>query len=272
MKAEIGPAKIEITKEDYDALQALSRVGIFQIISDQFDYWRQLNLLRISDKFKRKCEEKGVDPRQVSPKFLVQFMEASSLDEDEEIQEIWSDILMKEAQEPGSVSLRTISSLKALSPDEAKTFRSLYSNILKYNNSLAVYNDRREEKSPIDDIIKLVDCGLLVSENTNITVNIAIKPKSKDLVSLSATDKYAIIAQNKEDVEQRCVVPIFSLTQAGQDIIKATFEANDEEKHFRSIAKKIQEGNSSLMIGLFEVEQYKDTGQFTYSPNNLLEE
>lgn len=272
MKAKAGPAEIEITKEDYAAIQKISKVGIFQILSDQFGYWRQLNLIRISKKFKEKCEKRGIDPKQVSPKFLAQFIDAASFDEEENIQEIWADILAKESQEPGSVSLRTISSLKDLSKDEANIFQSLYNNVLQFNDgNLAIYNDRYEEESSIYDIIKLVDCGLLVSESTRITMNITIHPKSKNIIAfLSPMKKYVAIIQNEEEKEQKCVIPVFSLTQAGQDILKATF-TEDKEADSIAIAKKIKKANNTLVVGLFEIKNYDEkTDQISYSDKDIL--
>lgn len=271
MKAKAGPAEIEITKEDYAAIQKVSKVGIFQILSDQFGYWRQLNLIRISKKFKEKCEKRRINPKQVSPKFLAQFIDTASLDEEENIQEIWADILAKESQEPGSISLRTISSLKALSKDEADIFQSLYNNVLQFNDdNLAIYNDRREEKSSISDIIKLVDCGLLVSESTSITMNVTIPPKSKNIAFLSPMKKYVAIIQNEEEKEQKCAIPVFSLTQAGQDILKATF-TEDKEADSLTIAKKIKKANNTLVIGLFEIKNYDEkTDQISYSDKDIL--
>lgn len=271
MKAKVGPVEAEITEGDYAAIQKVSKVGIFQMVSDQFGYWRQLNLIRVAEKFKKKCEKRGIDPRQVSPKFLAQFIEAASFDDEEDIQEIWADILAKESQKPGSVSLRTISSLKSLSKDEAGIFRSLYNNVLQFNDgNLAIYNDRREEKSSISDIIKLVDCGLLVSESTSITMNMTIPPKSKSIAFLSPMKKYVAIIQNEEEKEQKCAIPIFSLTQAGQDIIKATF-TEDKEANGLAIAEKIKNTNKTLVVGLFEIKKYDEkTDQISYSNEDIL--
>lgn len=271
MKAKVGPIEAEITEEDYAAIQKVSKVGIFQMISDQFGYWRQLNLMRIAKKFKKKCKKRDIDPRQVSPKFLAQFIEAALFDDEEDIQEIWADILAKESQEPGSVSLRTISSLKALSKDEANTFRSLYSNALQFKDgNLAIYNDRRGDKNSISDIIKLVDCGLLVSESTDIAMNMTIPSKSKSVAFLSLMKKYVSIIQNEEEQEQKCTIPVFSLTQAGQDILRATF-IEDKEANNLSIAEKIKETNKMLTVKLFKIQNYDEkTGQINYSDKNIL--
>ena len=272
MKAKVGPVEAEITEEDYAALQKVSKVGIFQIISDQFGYWRHLNLMRIGEKFKKKCERKGIDPKQVSPKFLAQFIEAASFDDEEDIQEIWADILAKESQEPGSVSLRTISALKALSKDEANAFHSLYNNALRFDDgNLAIYNDRRGDKGSISDIIKLVDCGLLVSESTSITLNVTIPPKGESIAFISPMKKYVAIVKNKEEEEQKCSIPIFSLTQAGQDILRATVTGDDETNSL-SIAEKVKDINSALMVELFRIENYDEkTNRIDYSSKNLLQ-
>lgn len=270
MKAEVGPVKLETAEADYEAIQKVSKVGIFQILSDQFGYWRQCNLIRISKKFKEKCEKEGIDPREVSPKFLAQFIEAASLDEDADIQDMWADLLTKEAQTPGSVSLRTISALKAISKEEANLFQHLYGNSIRLGGKVAIYNDRNEDNNTIDDIIKLVDCGLIVSDNTLITFTTTVPPRTSAIIARSPTDKYIIVAQNKTDEEKKCVIPIFSLTEAGQDILSATIDKNTDGK-FLPIAKKIKNENSDLSVTLSKLN-YIDpkSGTVNFDNKDLL--
>lgn len=270
MKTEIGPAKIETTEADYEAIQKVSKIGIFQILSDQFGYWRQCNLIRISKKFKEKCEKKGVDPKLVSPKFLAQFIEAASLDEDVDIQGMWADLLAEEAQAPGTISLRTISSLKALSKDEAGAFQSLYSKALRIGGDIAIYNDRDNNNKSIEDVIRLVDCGLLVSENTSIVFDTSISPKSNQVVSQSLTGQYVIVAYNQADMEQACTIPVFTLTRAGQDILEATF-TGDEKTDYFSVAKRIKDKNAALDVKLFKIRsQDERTKTLELSQEDLL--
>ena len=272
MRAKLGSVEAEFTETDYAAIQKVSKVGIFQMLSDQFGYWRQLNLIRISKKFKKKCEEQGIDPQQVSPKFLAQFIEAASFDNDDDIQEMWADILTRESQKPSSVSLRTISSLKSLSKDEASTFCSLYGNAILFSNgNLAIYNDRRGGKSSISDIIKLVDCGLVVSDSTSIITNITVLPKTKQVAFMSPMKKYIVIAQNNSEKEQECSIPIFSLTQAGQDILRATI-AEDKETDSMSIAEKVKDRSSNLVVQLFKINDYNERAhRVDYSDEDLLQ-
>ncbi len=271
MKAEFGPVKLEITEADYEAIQKVSKVGIFQILSDQFGYWRQLNLIRVSEKFKIKCERKGINPKQVSPKFLAQFIEAASLDEDADIQDMWAGLLAEEAQFPGTISLRTISVLKTLSKDEANMFQSLYSKAVRIGENVAIYNDRSDDKETIEDIIRLVDCGLIVSESTSITYNMSIPPKLDCMISQSPMNQYAIIALNQTEEDQKCAIPVFTLTRAGQDILEATFSDNEQDSYF-SIAKEIKLKNTALEVKLFKVEDRdKATGALKLSQDDLLQ-
>lgn len=274
MKAEFGPAKLEVTEADYEAIQKISKVGIFQILSDQFGYWRQLNLIRISEKFKIKCEKKGIDPKKVSPKFLAQFIEAASLDEDADIQDMWANLLVQEAQAPGTISLRTISSLKSLSKDEANAFQDLYANAFRPGNEIAIYNDRNDSDKAIGDIIKLVDCGLIVSESTYITYTITVPAQGDDIIARSPRNKYIIIAQNKSVEERKFAVPIFSLTKAGQDILNATLgEGTDDE--YSSMAKKIKSKNhdQDILVRLYKIENMDEiNGDIRYNNKDILEQ
>ena len=83
--------------------------------------------------------------------------------------------------------------------------------------------------------------------------------------------KYVAIIQNEEEQEQKCTIPVFSLTQAGQDILRATF-TEDKEANNLSIAEKIKETNKMLTVKLFKIQNYDEkTGQINYSDKNILE-
>ena len=82
--------------------------------------------------------------------------------------------------------------------------------------------------------------------------------------------KYVAIIQNEEEKEQKCAIPDFSLTQAGQDILKATF-TEDKEADSLAIAKKIKKANNTIVIGLFEIKNYDEkTDQISYSDKDIL--
>lgn len=258
MKAKIGPTELEVEKEDYDALQKVSNMNIFKIISDEFAFFRLLNLMRISKIFEKKCKEGGFNPQKITPKFLARFIDAASYEEDEDLQEMWANLLISESNDPDSNSLRTIETLKNLSKDEALKFDRLCKKAIIVGKDLVICNDIGDDKS-LEDIIELVDSGLLVSDNTMITVSIKLEPKTKKAVSISHDKTMAIFAENSSESLQKFKIPVFSLTKAGNDIFKANILEKMDRKSYIDNATFIKQKNPNLKITLHNITKYSVT-------------
>ena len=259
MKAKTALTEVEVTKDDYEALQKVSEIGIFQLISDEFSYFRQTNLMRLSDKFEKKCKKYKKNPKKVAPKFLQRFIDSASYEEDESLQDIWVDLLLKESEEPDSNSLRTIDTLKNLSHEEAEIFLGICKNAIWICGSIIICNDRSTNAS-IDDIIKLVDSGLIVSDNIYMTVSLKIKPGEKKAVSFSFDKSLVLFVENINDAECSFVVPVFSLTRAGQDIFKASIMSNLSQNNYTRLAKYIKEKNPRLKLSLNKIVDINQDG------------
>lgn len=122
MKVKLPLHEFETTKEDYNFLQKIVENQLFKYIGENLSYWRWNNVLRMSEKVKDKCEKLGYEPKKVSPKFLNQFLEGVSLEDNDSLQEIWSEIYLRESEEGDSYSLRTLNVLKMMSHEEAILF------------------------------------------------------------------------------------------------------------------------------------------------------
>lgn len=270
MKAKAGPTEVEVTKDDYEALQKVSEIGIFQLISDEFSYFRQTNLMRLSDKFEKKCKKYKKNPKKVAPKFLQRFIDSASCEEDESLQDIWVDLLLKESEEPDSNSLRTIDTLKNLSHEEAKIFLSICKNAIQICGNVVICNNRSND-APIDDVIKMVDSGLVISEDIRITTSLKIMPGEKRAISFSFDNSLALLAENTNDSEQSLDVPIFSLTRAGQDIFRASIASNLNQNDYIRLAKYIKGKNPRLKLSLNKIVSIdKDGSKFSCDNADLL--
>lgn len=259
MRAKTALTEVEVTKDDYEALQKVSTIGIFQLISDEFSYFRQTNLMRLSDKFEKKCKKYKKNPKKVAPKFLQRFIDSASCEEDESLQDIWVGLLLRESEEPDSNSLRTIDTLKNLSREEAEMFLGICKNAIWICGSIIICNNRSADAS-IDDIIKLVDSGLIVSDNIYMTVSLKIKPGEKKVVSFSFDKSLALFVENENDVECSFAVPVFSLTRAGQDIFKASIISNFNKKDYIRLTKYIKDKNPRLKLSLNKIIDMNQDG------------
>jgi hypothetical protein len=133
MKLKLPHVEGEIDKDDYDFLQKISQSDLVGLIGgDWIKLWRWNNLVKIAGKVRSKCEELGVDPKVVSPKFLSQFFEDASLEEDETLQEMWANLLINRSMDP-KTNYYYITILRNLEPQEAQLIQQLFS---QSNNSI----------------------------------------------------------------------------------------------------------------------------------------
>jgi|GEM_PF-5624318 len=126
MKLKLPEIEGEINKEDYDFLQKISSSDLVGLIGgDWIKEWRWNNLVKIAERVRRKCDQKGLNPKQVSPKFLSQFFESSSLEENETLQEMWANLLINRSIDSKTNSYY-ISILQNLEPTEAELINMLF--------------------------------------------------------------------------------------------------------------------------------------------------
>ncbi|QQS69410.1 hypothetical protein IPP75_05880 [Candidatus Saccharibacteria bacterium] len=103
MKLKTPAIEGEINKEDYDFLQKFAGSDLLGLLGgDWIKLWRWNNLINIAGRVRRKCEESNLDPNRVSPKFLSQFFEESSLEENEILQEMWANLLVNRSVNPST--------------------------------------------------------------------------------------------------------------------------------------------------------------------------
>lgn len=127
MKLKTPAIEGEINKEDYDFLQKFAGSDLLGLLGgDWIKLWRWNNLINIAGRVRRKCEESNLDPNRVSPKFLSQFFEESSLEENEILQEMWANLLVNRSVNP-STNNYYITILKNLEPVEASMINLLFS-------------------------------------------------------------------------------------------------------------------------------------------------
>jgi hypothetical protein len=104
----------------------LKQIGC--LFADKVRYWRYKNQINILAKAKALHEKKGISPHQIPVKTLVNMIEYSSLEEEENMQELWANLLANatNSENPYNDHNRLIHILKELSSDEALILKHLY--------------------------------------------------------------------------------------------------------------------------------------------------
>jgi Abortive infection alpha len=127
MKLKLPQVEGEINKDDYDFLQKISSSDLVGLLGgDWIKYWRWNNLSKIASKVRAKSEELSLNVNKVAPKFLSDFFEASSLEEDDSIQAMWANLLLNKSVDQ-TTNGYYITVLRNLEPVEAELINLLYS-------------------------------------------------------------------------------------------------------------------------------------------------
>jgi hypothetical protein len=113
-----------------------------------------------------------VEDRKVDEDWTVQFFGYAEDVGNEEMQLLWAKLLAGEIKRPGTVSLRTLNAVKALSREECELFAELCRFVWRHENprmtNLLISDDMVGPKNPVAifkyaSLQKLTDCGLVES-------------------------------------------------------------------------------------------------------------
>lgn len=159
MKVSIpGQGEVEINKDDYDFLDKIADSDFAGLIGgDWVKYWRWINLTKIAQKVRKKCEQQGLNPKSVAPKFIHAFFDGASLEGEDDIQELWANLLVN-ATLSSDIKVSYTAILKEIDPIEARIMQYIYLQyVAKYGLDLPKFRPANEYAGSIDGgIVKQV--------------------------------------------------------------------------------------------------------------------
>ncbi len=261
MKVNFSELSAELNKDDYEAIARISQIELIQLFSNQIAFWRWKNIVRIFKKFQKICEENNLHPQKVAPKFLIPFFEGASQEEDESIQEIWAKILAEETIKPGTISVRTLNTLKELSKVEAELLEEISDDLLQMGNG--TWRCYRYDENDISKLLALSDAGIL-SPNTDLITNLDLSPDDEAIELISDKCSTRIIMakalpSNRAGAEAvRLVVPIYSLTMAGNELCSALYREKNGGVSFAKMVEDLKKRNQGID---FWIKEAGDTGK-----------
>lgn len=189
--AAIFAPKDGIPLSNDSTLESVSQYLIKQGKMSLYEYYKLRNFADIAvraDEILSQSQKKTSTTKKQTYNFdwIMRFFENAGNIKNETLQELWAKILTKEISEPHSCSIRTLSIMNNLSPSEAKTFNYLCKFTLNSCNDLyfipseGFYGNipgseimkeyiTENNMNYIDNILPLVECGLLTEGQTLTT-------------------------------------------------------------------------------------------------------
>ena len=125
-KAKAKAAVIEA--ESQIEITDLHRRAIHRWIEEEAQY--QKNMEEITEKATHQLNE-DADPHAIDNGWIAQFFDITRLISDDEVQNIWANILASKANNPGGFSIRTLNALKSIDKKEAEYFTRLCNFIVR---------------------------------------------------------------------------------------------------------------------------------------------
>lgn len=133
------------------------------ILSDQVKLWRWSNQINIIKKAQNKIEESGLSKKQIPLKVLVPIIQNSSLEQDENMQEKWANMLANAATDNVEISPNYAAILNELSPIEVSILDKIYQEVNKES-------DYQKRKSTQFDANKFKTMLVITEEKMDLII------------------------------------------------------------------------------------------------------
>lgn len=147
-----GQIEAEINEADYSFLQKIADSKFIGLVGgDWIQLWRWNNLTKIAEKVRKRCEDLHLNPQLVAPKFIKEFFESASLEEDGDIQEMWANLLLNKSVGQG-VNIHYLNMLKSLEPREGRLLSALFAQSNNSTDTEFIFNNLLNAFSEYDEI------------------------------------------------------------------------------------------------------------------------
>ena len=222
------------------------------------DYIKEINIENVvSMAVERLKEEKVVSNEAVEMSWINMLLDSVSYVDNEELQKIWSQILVSEVIKPGQTSLRTLETVKCLSPCEVRMFEKLSNYILRIKDDVHdvydyfILNDERVFEQigiSIVDLLKLEDAGL-IANSVNMFEEI-IKNKNEKKEIYSGLNQVVITINNNSNMTFRTEKRIFLLSEAGREVYETVYSdtvSTNICSYYKLVESIIYEKNNQII-------------------------
>ena len=183
------------------------------VLTDKAQVYRAIHRIKLSEEFCVELKKRGIrNPKAVSPSFLIPYLDAATLVEDDELRAMWVCLLVNAADPSAefNVSKFYIDILKQMGPLEAQCLQVIAQSPNSHNEDLGVWTadlpDRVHDQKPSanhdeclpakDVTVALNNLGRLGCINTNLVWDsrgaysvVVLTPLGAALVESCSTSK-----------------------------------------------------------------------------------
>lgn len=183
---------------------------------------RQQNIEEITQKAANQINsESEVSNEPVDEDWITRFFNLARDVSDDELQNLWAQILSGEVKKPKSYSLRTLELLKNISKEEAQLFAKAANFVISSYNSPFIFKGDKDELLEqynliFENTLLLTELGLLQAE-TNITRRLG--QQEKDSIIYFESGHYIIKVEKKGNSPQYNI-PILRFSKVGEQLLK----------------------------------------------------
>lgn len=262
-----GVVNIDATSTNDIVSRAAMRLGAQEVRKQQ-------NIEKVIHFAKDELEqEESVSGEKVDPDWITRFMNSIEDISDEEMQKIWGKILAGEVKRPKSFSLRTLECIKNLSQQEAQLFHKVLPYLIHVGNDVFLPRDDELLESfgiNFGEILKLEDCGLIVSSHSLI-LTFTLRSADDQLCISNDTDTVILFEAEGEANDVEVVFNQYKLTMAGQELCNILNKSNSREYLIRYAEsfKKIAT-TKPLRVGVYAITEHRKDGGISYESSDLL--
>ena len=223
---------------------------------------RQENIAYIVNEAIKQIELKEqVSDEKVDPDWTTRFINIAQDISNEEMKNLWAQILAGEVAQPRTYSLRTLECLKNMTKDEAALFVKFATLALQTSNDSFVYRDSDlllKYGITYADIQRLVEIGVL-----NPAENVIKRCAAKEFY-LIYNQKLAFI--NYEN-KQTYSLPVYDFTSSGEQILSiVTKKCHDQ--YFTDVLTEIRQHVDSVK---YYIIKSRNGDIIDYSTESLVE-
>ncbi len=248
MTYDNGPLKL--STEDRERLEMQQRTHERVALQEAT---RQKNIENVADKAYDQLEAEGTvtsDP--IDPDWIRRFFNIVGDVSNNELQNIWARILSGEIKQPGSFSMRTLDTVRNISPKEAEIFQRVMPLVLQSGQNYFI-SSRTELLSKYGisygDILCLDECGLIIQQkDLGITYHIE---KGKPLSLLAG--QYLIRVEAVIEALQEVRLEVYSLTCAGRELYDILYHATPLAYVVDMGKEAFKEGKNGVNVGIHEI-------------------
>lgn len=243
-KYENGKVSFDITSAD----ELLKRTGNRVLFSEMR---KQQNIESIiAETYNQLEKEESVTDEPVSQDWLFQFFDNAGDISDENMQKIWSRILAGEIIKPNTYTLRTLTTLKNITSNEAKLFQEVAPFVIanmKYNYIYADNELLEKYDFTYGKLMVLEDCGLI-----NLNGFVSLDFQSDE--NIICCNTLILIIKGKIRFK------IYSLTESGKQIFNLVKnEIKSNEEYFLDICNSVKNENPKIPINAYKIIKINDT-------------